>query len=80
MRPILLGDNAAVLPRLPGRFARILPLAARAGRGFVLVDDNPAGIRLASACLVHCDPQVIGLAVPSDGRGIPVRRRETLPT
>jgi site-specific DNA-methyltransferase (adenine-specific) len=40
--------------------------AARNGRGFVLVDDNPEAVRVAAARLAPFDPECVGFSVPGE--------------
>ena len=39
--------------------------AARQGRGFVLIDDNPAAVRIAAARLEEFQPECVGFAAPN---------------
>ena len=44
--------------------------AARHGRGFVLIDDNPEAVRIMSERLATYAPEVVGAGAPSDGPGL----------
>jgi site-specific DNA-methyltransferase (adenine-specific) len=54
--------------------------AAVAGRGFVLVDDSPAAIQIASARLARFEPEIVGVDPPATERGGSARQRELFPT
>ncbi len=53
--------------------------AALAGRGFVLVDDNPEAVRIAGARLARFEPDVVGLAARSTEGRASAPRRELFP-
>jgi site-specific DNA-methyltransferase (adenine-specific) len=54
--------------------------AALAGRGFVLIDDNPEAVRVASARLARFEPEVVGLAPRAPGERQATRQRELFPS
>ena len=50
--------------------------AARNGRGFVLIDDNPAAVRIAARRLASCSPECVGFsAEPAAKKPAPLVRR-----
>jgi site-specific DNA-methyltransferase (adenine-specific) len=48
--------------------------AARNGRGFVLVDDNPEAVRIAAARLAEFSPELVGFEATGNPRTSPPRR------